>query len=173
VVAAAQADAYLDALRYELPAERQGYPPRSPMCELLELDAARGSGFAARQPDYRPGEACVTQAPLEVDSLYIRHEEFARGAPGRCRHGRNHRGCVPGHGTQRDRWGNDLSDEQRRPVREPLLPAVWHPPLDFDEMPTNDTATEAAPDSEPAGSQGQDAARRAAQWQQVHSWVDL
>ena len=80
-VAAVSAAAFTRAMREDLPAHRYG--------QVWE----------------------VPNRKLDFTTRYITEDDYVKGGDGlspdseRCRHGRNHRGCLPGFGVQRNGRG--------------------------------------------------------------------
>ena len=72
-------------------------------------------------------------SPMQTRRIFVRATEHDLPEPYRCRHGRNHMGCLAGYGVQRDEQGRELGPEERVEPTEVLYPPAWQPPLDFDK----------------------------------------
>jgi hypothetical protein len=131
-IASAQERAFDEGVAMHLPPERWagalvvpggGICPLGVNC-LPEIGCEEGLPWCTGSP-------AITEA-----QWFLRHAEYTRPDPARCRHGRGVSGCLIGHGIQRDQYGYEVADDERRQIPPGVYEPTWSPPLDFDDVPT-------------------------------------
>ena len=102
---------------WEVPTERQwrevmGFDWRDARQVAAVSAAAFTRAMREDLPAHRYGQVWeVPNRKLDFTTRYITEDDYVKGGDGlhpdseRCRHGRNHRGCLPGFGVQRNGRG--------------------------------------------------------------------